>query len=212
MHLSSTPAVANGVPGCKGGKCGIGGCNVGFDDCDAVPGNGCETPTSTDVLNCGACTMPETCGGGGINSRCGIPGGGLSDGGACQPLTCAITGVVGSQTVNCGLGVSSTDPFTLASGESVSYHVTSGTSSATACTTGTLENTVTVTGVTYTKAESGVVITATRTSGPAATAGASAPFTVDAGAATKLAITSISPTTPTAGNPAPTRIGTSTIH
>src|SRR5262245_25865922 len=48
-------------------------------------------------------------------------------------------------------------------------------------------NQVTITGVIYTKAESGVVITATRTSGDILTAGDSAPFTVDPGAATVLA-------------------------
>ncbi len=43
-------------------------------------------------------------------------------------------------------------------------------------------------GVTYTKAESGVVITATRTSGDNLIAGDSASFTVNSGAATKLAL------------------------
>src|SRR5207302_10567639 len=50
------PAVANGVPGCKASKCGVGSCNMGFADCDAVPANGCETTTGSDPLNCGACS------------------------------------------------------------------------------------------------------------------------------------------------------------
>ncbi|MCX6902659.1 MAG: cytochrome c biogenesis protein ResB, partial [Verrucomicrobia bacterium] len=51
-------------------------------------------------------------------------------------------------------------------------------------------NSVAISGVTYTKAESGVVLTATRISGDALTAGNSAAFTVNAGAATMLALTS----------------------
>lgn len=43
-------------------------------------------------------------------------------------------------------------------------------------------NTVTITGVTYTKAESGIVLTASRTSGEPLTAGNSSPFTVNPGA------------------------------
>src|SRR5439155_516753 len=53
-------------------------------------------------------------------------------------------------------------------------------------------NSVTISGVTYTKAESGVVLTATRTSGNTLTAGDSAPFTVDAGALSRFAIANIS--------------------
>jgi autotransporter-associated beta strand protein len=59
--------------------------------------------------------------------------------------------------------------------------------------TGTIlagSNSVTISGVTYTKAESGVVVTATRTSGDTLTAANSAAFTVNAGAATTLALTS----------------------
>ena len=55
---------------------------------------------------------------------------------------------------------------------------------------------VTVSGVTYTKAESGVSITATRTSGDNVTVGTSATFTVNAGTATSLSVTGFtSPTT-----------------
>jgi hypothetical protein len=51
------------------------------------------------------------------------------------------------------------------------------------------QNTVTINGVTYSKAESGVILTATRTSGVNLTAGNSAPFTVNAGTASRLVIT-----------------------
>src|SRR5439155_692357 len=59
---------------------------------------------------------------------------------------CLISGAVGSQVVDCGPTGSETTSFTLASGASVTFHVTSGTSLAGACTTSTLTNTVTVTG------------------------------------------------------------------
>jgi hypothetical protein len=41
-------------------------------------------------LNCGTCTSPQTCGGGGQSNVCGSPPG-------CQPTTCAAAGR------NCGL-------------------------------------------------------------------------------------------------------------
>ena len=34
--------------------CGIGGCNAGFDDCDANMGNGCESDLAS-VMSCGMC-------------------------------------------------------------------------------------------------------------------------------------------------------------
>ena len=43
------------------------------------------------LINCGSCALPETCGGGGINGRCGLSGGN-TDGGACIPTSCAIAG------------------------------------------------------------------------------------------------------------------------
>lgn len=58
---------------------------------------------------------------------------------------------------------------------------------------------VTITGVTYTKAESGVVITASRSSGDALAPGDSAAFTVDPGAATAL-VFSAQPVNGIAGN------------
>jgi hypothetical protein len=35
-------------------------CDTGYADCDSNAGNGCETPTASDVQNCGACK--NTCG------------------------------------------------------------------------------------------------------------------------------------------------------
>ena len=43
------------------------------------------------TLQCGTCTPPQTCGGGGMPGQCGYP-----DGGACTPETCA------EQNINCG--------------------------------------------------------------------------------------------------------------
>jgi hypothetical protein len=49
-------------------------------------GDGCG-----NVIQCGSCTAPQTCGGGGTPSQCGI-----IDAGSCVPLTCA------SQHISCG--------------------------------------------------------------------------------------------------------------
>jgi hypothetical protein len=49
-------------------------------------GDGCG-----DQIDCGTCTSPLTCGGGGIHGQCGEP-----EGGACTPLTC------GAQGIACG--------------------------------------------------------------------------------------------------------------
>jgi hypothetical protein len=46
---------ANGVAGCANGSCTVALCNPGFGDCDRMPGNGCETNTSTSNANCGLC-------------------------------------------------------------------------------------------------------------------------------------------------------------
>jgi subtilisin family serine protease len=40
---------------CSGGVCELGECNQGFGDCNANEADGCETSTSTDPNNCGAC-------------------------------------------------------------------------------------------------------------------------------------------------------------
>ncbi len=74
----------------------------------------------------------------------------------------------------------------------ISLTLRTGTGALGGTLTGTIAagtNQVTISGVTYTKVESGVVITATRTSGDTLTAGDSAAFTVVTGAATQLAFT-----------------------
>ncbi|MGZ3473515.1 MAG: tryptophan synthase alpha chain, partial [Polyangiales bacterium] len=47
-------------------------------------GDGCG-----NIIDCGTCVAPETCGGGGVAGECGKP--------ACTPTTCATLGY------NCGL-------------------------------------------------------------------------------------------------------------
>ena len=44
-----------------------------------------------NLLQCGTCSMGQTCGGGGVQGQCGAP-----DGGSCKPLTCA------QQNISCG--------------------------------------------------------------------------------------------------------------
>jgi hypothetical protein len=48
-------AIANGTPECAQGRCRVQGCDPGFDDCDGLPGNGCETTLATTTEHCGAC-------------------------------------------------------------------------------------------------------------------------------------------------------------
>jgi hypothetical protein len=50
-------------------------------------GDGCG-----NVIACGTCALPQTCGGGGVSGQCGAP----APGGHCTPETCA------SQNVDCG--------------------------------------------------------------------------------------------------------------
>ncbi|MFO0561213.1 MAG: FG-GAP-like repeat-containing protein [Polyangiales bacterium] len=48
-------SIANGSASCAAGVCGVGSCNAGFGNCDAMAANGCETNTSTSAMHCGAC-------------------------------------------------------------------------------------------------------------------------------------------------------------
>jgi hypothetical protein len=78
-----------GVPGQCGfpdsGTCASQSCSAQGLTCGPA-GDGCG-----NLLNCGTCMAPATCGGGGVAGKCGSP-----DGGACKPLTC------GQQGVGCG--------------------------------------------------------------------------------------------------------------
>ncbi len=48
------PARPNAFPGCLGGAC-VASCVAGFQDCDAVEGNGCEVDTRATLAHCGGC-------------------------------------------------------------------------------------------------------------------------------------------------------------
>jgi hypothetical protein len=50
------PDQANSSPTCTSGTCGI-ACDVGYADCDGMPGTGCETNTQSDPFNCGGCGL-----------------------------------------------------------------------------------------------------------------------------------------------------------
>jgi hypothetical protein len=52
----SCSAPENGVPVCRTGICGF-VCASGFEDCNEIPGDGCETAVSSDSENCGACDL-----------------------------------------------------------------------------------------------------------------------------------------------------------
>jgi hypothetical protein len=64
-----------GVPPCTPVTCAALGVNCGME------GDGCG-----GTINCGTCTLPDTCGGGGMNGLCGHMGGG--DAGICMPAAC----------------------------------------------------------------------------------------------------------------------------
>ncbi len=48
-------SVPNGAAACASSLCAVSRCNTGFANCDSNAANGCETNTTTDVRNCGAC-------------------------------------------------------------------------------------------------------------------------------------------------------------
>jgi Cys-rich repeat protein len=73
-------ALPNASPRCVNGMCQVAGCNFGFGDCDMNPLNGCETPTSSDVNNCGGCGMK--CALAHATAKCTL---GMCQIGACDP-------------------------------------------------------------------------------------------------------------------------------
>lgn len=52
---TACPTVAHGTADCSAGTCGIASCSGLFRDCNSDPSDGCETDTSADFRNCGAC-------------------------------------------------------------------------------------------------------------------------------------------------------------
>lgn len=51
----NTCTVANGTPKCVMGLCAIAVCNSGWQDCNGVYADGCETNINTSANNCGSC-------------------------------------------------------------------------------------------------------------------------------------------------------------
>lgn len=63
------PQPRNGIAGCSMRECTIGGCNVGWEDCDHMVPSGCEQPigTDTDCMTCNmACAEGTHCVQGGV--------------------------------------------------------------------------------------------------------------------------------------------------
>ena len=51
----TTCGISGGVAQCSAGVCSIKSCSAGMDDCTGGYADGCETKTTTDLANCGAC-------------------------------------------------------------------------------------------------------------------------------------------------------------
>ena len=49
-------SVPNAAASCGPEGCGIGQCNTGFQDCNGVVLDGCDTNTASDPAHCGSCT------------------------------------------------------------------------------------------------------------------------------------------------------------
>jgi len=72
-------APANAVGACVAGRCSIGSCRAGFEDCDGNAANGCEANLTADPVRCGSCA-----------GVCAFPNAGSSCvGGACALGACA---------------------------------------------------------------------------------------------------------------------------
>ncbi|MBI2526319.1 MAG: DUF2341 domain-containing protein [Candidatus Rokubacteria bacterium] len=133
-----------------------------------TPGGGTSAPQAFTITSA-ATTLAITSVNGGANPTAGAP----------------FSVVVTSQNPQGGSAAVAT-----ATGTTLSLKTGTGTLGGTL--TGTIPagtSQVTISGVTYTRAESGVVFTATRTTGDALTPGDSAAFTVNAGPASALAFT-----------------------
>lgn len=119
---------------------------------------------------------------------------------ATVPVRLAITSVNSGANPSAGAGfpvvVQAQDntgtPRNVTANTGIALSLKTGTGSLDGTLTGTIpagDNQVTINGATYTKAESGVIITATRTSGDILSPRDSAAFTVNSGAAAALAFT-----------------------
>ena len=132
--------------------------------------------------------------------------------GVVSPTILAITSVNGGSNPTAGTGFSvvvqsqngAGTAANVVSNTAINLSLNAGSGILGSALTGTIPagtNSITISGVTYTKAESGVILTATRTSGDTLTAGNSSSFTVNAGAVTAAQSTvSVSATSVAADN------------
>jgi hypothetical protein len=72
--------VPHAAPKCAGGTCKVGQCAPGYEDCNGLPGDGCEINTGADVAHCGGCNTP--CAPNHATGAC--------SGGVCAVATCDV--------------------------------------------------------------------------------------------------------------------------
>lgn len=150
-------------------------------------------PQSVTITNTGSFTTTAT-----ASSKTGTSAAFTVNAGVANKL--AITSVNGGSNPTAGTGFSvvvqaqdaNGNPANVVATTGLTLSLNTGTGILGGTLTGTItagSNSTTISGVTYTKAQSGVILTATRTSGDSLTAGNSAAFTVNAGTATKVLFT-----------------------
>ena len=161
--LTATASSGSAFAGWSAQSAGVTGCSG--NTCNFSMTNTGQSVTATFNLNKLAITSVN----GGTNPTAGTP----------------FSVVVQSQDGN-------GNPLNVTANTGVTLSVNTGTGTLGGTLTGTItagNNTVTISGVTYTKAQSGVVLTAARTSGQTLAPGNSAAFTVNPGAASQLVFT-----------------------
>ena len=156
---------------------------------------------SGNVTSNGTFTVSGTAIGTGTVASIRASGGNVNLVIAPTPPHLAITSVNGGANPTAGTSfsvvvqavVGLTTPTNVSANTGVTLSRAAGTGTLGGTLTGTIlagNSSATINGVTYSKAESGVVLTATRTSGNTLPAGSSAAFTVNPGAAARMALTS----------------------
>lgn len=74
-------AIANATPRCgRDGACAVAACYRGYDDCDGLAENGCETSSRTDPQHCGGCSRACSA----------LPNAQVGCGDSCQIWRCAV--------------------------------------------------------------------------------------------------------------------------